>query len=123
MAEDNFDEAFDIDRILRESSGNSPETPTEVVKPREKKKRSPSKRSETPLSDKAVSGVSKSELRVLFDDSVLLKLKTMSLVNRRPLSLIVREVLLGFLEESWPEFVKSDVYKRYCEQLNNPLIQ
>ena len=123
MAEDNFDEAFDIDRILRESSGNSSETPAEVVKPREKKKRSLSKRSETPLSDKAVSGVSKSELRVLFNDSVLLKLKTMSLVNRRPLSLIVREVMLGFLEESWPDFVKSDVYKRYCEQLNNPLIQ
>lgn len=123
MAEDNFDEAFDIDRILRESSGNNSETPTEGVKPREKKKRSPSKRNETPLSDKAVSGVSKSELRVLFDDSVLLKLKTMSLVNRRPLSLIVREVMLGFLEESWPEFVKSDDYKRYCEQLNNPLIQ
>lgn len=38
MAEDNFDEAFDIDRILKVSSGNSPETPAEVVKPREKRR-------------------------------------------------------------------------------------
>jgi len=33
MAEDNYDEAFDIDRILRESSGNNSETPTEGVNP------------------------------------------------------------------------------------------
>jgi len=121
MTDGIFDESFDIDRILIESTGANPEVPEQEHKPKEEESvRSPkssvgrrrNRENNNPLEQGGFDdhSVTMVPVKIMLDRDTWLQVKLIAFAQMRPISCLIREVIEDFLSDSSADFVKSDEY-------------